>query len=103
MSQLCTYCGSDTSVCGERLCRTLADPNWSRDANAALRTEIAALRAEVVALQALEMNHDGAVVRLRAENERLRVLLEHAHHCIRDAGCEVCGRVTTALRGKEGT
>ena len=37
--------------------------------------DIAALRQEVAELQALEMNHDGACVRLKAEVERLRAAL----------------------------
>jgi len=37
---------------------------------------------------------------LRRERDALRVLLEHAHYCIRDADCKVCAEVKAALRGE---
>jgi hypothetical protein len=48
MSDLCPHCGSDVSVCGERLCRPRANawhkPSPEDAALAALRAEVERLR-----------------------------------------------------------
>jgi hypothetical protein len=69
--------------------------------NAALRAEVERLTRELIDLQALEMNHEGAIVRVMAEVERLKVAIRAALAHEDTLSGEVEALLQAALRREE--
>ena len=65
--------------------------DWDDAIANVLASRDAALRAEVVELRALEMNHEGACVRLKAERDALAARLREAVGVVRRCEWDIVG------------